>query len=328
MTLDKFALGVALTAFLTVPLQAQQASPPPQAATAAAPGTCPAESQATTEWLGISQLHGGKGYVDTPMGQVHYRLTGPKTGPVIVLLHQTPWSMIEFAQIQPCLAQMRVRSLAIDTPGYGLSDAPAGKPSLAQYADNLIPVLDKLGIREAVIAGHHTGAGIAIAFGARHPERTAGLLLHGTPIYTPAERAQRLAGAHDERKLSDDGSHLSDYYASIRKYVGDSPGVQVTATWSTLAWYLAGVSDVAHDAVFLAPSEEALRSVRTPVMIFSDTQDSLAANDRRAAGLQPWFRLTEFSQDRSHALMLQPAKWARLAAQYVKDVEAGKAPKP
>jgi pimeloyl-ACP methyl ester carboxylesterase len=305
VTLDKFALGAAIAGLMASPVLAQDASPLPDAAPAW--GTCPAEGQPTTQWLGMGQLHGGKGYVDTPMGQVHYRLEGPATGPVIVLLHQTPWSMIEFAQIQPCLARMGVRSLAIDTPGYGMSDAPPGKPSLAQYADNLIPVLDSLGIRTAVIAGHHTGAGIAIAFGARHPERTAGLLLHGTPVYTPAERAQRLAASQDARKLSDDGSHLSDYYASIRKYVGDSPGVQVTATWSTLAWYLAGASDVAHEAVFEAPSEQALRSVRAPVMIFTDTQDSLAENDRRAAALRPWFRLTEFSQDRSHALMLHPA---------------------
>lgn len=289
---------------------------------------CPAEGAPTTRWLGIGQLQGGKGYVATPMGQVHYRLTGPADGPVIVLLHQTPWSMLQYAQIQNCLAESGIRALAIDTPGYGLSDHPEGKPSLREYAANIVPVLDALGIDRAVVAGHHTGAGIAIAFGAQFPDRTAGLLLQGTPVYTDEERAQRIAGSVHERELSADGTHLSSYYSNILDYVGRTPGTEVTATWSTLFWYLAGVADVAHDAVFAAPSMDDLRSVRAPVMIFSDAGDSLAANDHRAAGMRPWFRLTEFSEGGSHGLMLQPARWARLAAEYVRQVEDGSAPAP
>lgn len=84
-------------------------------------------------------LHGGEGYAATPLGEVHYRMvgpkTGPKTGPIIVLLHQTPWSMIQYAEIQNCLAKAVGRSLAIDTPGYGRPDAPAGAPSISEYAD-------------------------------------------------------------------------------------------------------------------------------------------------------------------------------------------------
>jgi pimeloyl-ACP methyl ester carboxylesterase len=230
--------------------------------------------------------------------------------------------MIQFADIQACLASRGIRSLAIDTPGYGMSDRPAGTPSLADYADNIVPVLDALKIRRAVIAGHHTGAGIAIAFGAGHPDRTAALLLHGTPIYTDDERAARVAADHSDRKLSPDGTHLSDYFQSIRDYIGDASGTAVTATWSTLAWYLAGEADVAHDAVFNAPSEAALRSISAPVLILSDEKDSLAENDRRAAALRSSFRFQQFSDGHSHALMLHPARWARIAAAFTKEVAA------
>lgn len=289
---------------------------------------CPTPGTSDTRWVGISQLHGGKGYADTPMGQVHYRLVGDGDGAVLLLLHQTPWSMIEFAEIQTCLAAMGVRTLAIDTPGYGMSDAPQGKPTITEYADNIMPVLDKLGIGKVIVAGHHTGASIATAFAAHHPDRTAGLLLHGTPLYSDEERASRLAHPQQMRALAEDGSHLSSYFKSIRDYVGTEPRTLITANWSTLVWYLAGAADVAHDAVYHYDLKSDLLAVRSPVLILSDAGDSLHENDLRAHTLQPWFRYRLFSQGRSHGLMIDPARWSGLAAKFVADIREGKVPRP
>lgn len=288
--------------------------------------SCPTPGTSDTRWIGISQLHGGKGYADTPMGQVHYRLAGEGDGPVLMLLHQTPWSMIEFAEIQNCLAGMGVRTLAIDTPGYGMSDAPEGKPSIADYADNILPVLDMLGIDRVIVAGHHTGASIATAFAARHPGRTAGLLLHGTPLYTNEERAGRLARPQPDRVLAADGSHLSSYFNGIRAYVGTAPRTLISANWSTIVWYLAGAADVAHDAVYNYDLKTDLLAVRAPVLILSDEGDPLHENDVRASRLQPWFRYQLFSPGRSHGLIIDPARWSEIAAKYVADVREGKTP--
>lgn len=315
-----WAIALAL-AFSGTPAAAQGTRAPDPSRPA-----CPAPGTTDTRWIGQSVLHGGKGYADTPMGQVHYRLAGPQEGPIIVLLHQTPWSMIQYADIQTCLARAGVRSLAIDTPGYGLSDAPTGHPSIAEYADNIVPVLNRLGLDRVIVAGHHTGAGIASAFAARHPERTAGLLLHGTPLYTPQERADRLAQPEHDRKLSADGSHLATYFSDLRKYVGTEPRTEITANWSTINWYLAGIADVAHAAVFRYDLEADLKAVRAPVLVLSDLGDSLHTNDVRAAGLRPWFRYRQFSQGRSHAMMIDPARWAQVAAEFVGEVASGKAP--
>ena len=290
--------------------------------------TCPTPGTSDTRWIGLSQLHGGKGYADTPMGQVHYRLTGEGDGPVLLLLHQTPWSMIQYAEVQTCLAGLGVRTLAVDTPGYGMSDAPEGRPTIADYADNIIPVLDELGIENVIVAGHHTGAGIAAAFVARHPDRTVGLLLHGTPLYSEEEHAQRLALPERGRELAPDGSHLSSYFNSIRDYVGTEPRTLVTANWSTLFWYLAGAADVAHDAVYRYDLEKDLLAVRSPVLILSDKGDSLHENDMRAAKMRPWFRYRLFSDGRSHSLMIDPARWSVLAARFVQEIRDGTAPEP
>lgn len=289
---------------------------------------CPAVGTKDVDWIGLRQLQGGKGYAQTPMGEVHYRLVGTGTGPVLLLLHQTPWSMIEFAEIQACLAQRGVRSLAVDTPGYGMSDAPAGHPTISQYADTLVPVLDHLRIRKVIVAGHHTGSAIAAAFAARYPERTLAVLMHGTPLYTAKERTQRLTAPQRSRTLSEDGTHLADYYQYIRNYAGTNPRTKITATWSVINWYQAGVNDIAHEAVFRNDLAADLAKLHVPVLILSDAKDSLHSNDLRAARLYPRFRYLQFSDGGAHALMIDPHGWANVAADFVAQVQRQQPTKP
>lgn len=280
---------------------------------------CPAPGTADPAWVGNGLLRGGKGYAETPMGQVHYRLVRAGPGPVIVLLHQTPWSMNQYAEVQACLAARGVSSLAIDTPGYGMSDPPPGQPEVADYADNLLPVLDSLHLRRVVVAGHHTGAAIAASFAARHPDRVSGLLLHGTPLYNDEERAKRLKARERPHTLAPDGSHLADYYRYIRDYAGPNPRTMVTANWSVIDWFLAGANDIAHQAVYRHDLGTDLMRVQAPVLILSDAEDSLHPNDLRAAALRPGFRYRLFSNGRAHAMMIDPGRWAEMAATFVKE---------
>lgn len=289
---------------------------------------CPAVGTNDVKWIGLRELQGGKGYAQTPMGEVHYRLVGSGPGPVLLLLHQTPWSMIEFAEIQACLAERGVRSLAVDTPGYGMSDAPSGHPTIGQYADTLVPVLDHLGIRKVIVAGHHTGSAIAAAFAARHPERTLAVLMHGTPLYNAEERSQRLTAPQRSRTLTDDGSHLADYYKYIRDYAGPNPRTKISATWSVFSWYQAGVNDIAHEAVFRNDLAADLAKLHVPVLILSDAKDSLHSNDLRAAQLYPRFRYLLFSDEGAHALMIDPHRWADVAADFAADVQKQQPTKP
>jgi pimeloyl-ACP methyl ester carboxylesterase len=295
----------------------EPAAPPPTARAAA----CVPPSMQDTTWDGLGVLKGGKGYAPTPMGQVHYRLMGPKTGPVVLLIHQTPWSLVEFADIQPCLAARGIRSLAIDTPGYGMSDAPDGMPTIQQYADNVAPVLDYLKIRKVTVAGHHTGASIAAAFAARFPQRVTGVVLHGAPNYNDAERAQRKALPHPDLQLKPDGSHLSAYYAKLFKAQGAYPRNLATINWSSLSIFLAGASDVAHAAVYDNDMASDLNRITVPLLVLSDGADALNAIDQRTGAMKPNFRYEKFSDGSAHMLIVEPARWSDIVAGFVKGLK-------
>ena len=279
-------------------------------------------------WPGVGELRGGKGYVSTPMGQVHYRDQGPASaGTSMLLLHQTPMFMIEFAAIQNELTKRGIRSIALDTPGTGMSDRPPGMPSIEELADNIVPVLDRLGIKRVVVAGHHTGASIATAFAARHPYRTAGVIIHGVALFSPEVRRQRggVKGSPWDRTPRDDGAHFHGPFEFRREaakkfgYV-QSPDDLATVTWMSVGQFLQG-DDIGHPAAYAYDLKADLETIKSPGVIVSDRYDSIYANTVEASRVRPDFRYIQFSAENHGAMMYQPGRWADMAAEFLKSLE-------
>jgi pimeloyl-ACP methyl ester carboxylesterase len=68
--------------------------------------------------------------------------------------------------------------IAIDLPGTGESDKPAGPYSTEDYADQVAAFLGAIGIEQAHVAGVSLGAGVGMHLAARHPGRVRSLSLH------------------------------------------------------------------------------------------------------------------------------------------------------
>lgn len=276
-------------------------------------------ARAEDSWPGNRPLSGGKGYVQTPMGQVHYRARGPASSKTpMLLLHQTPWSMIEFARIQDSLAKLGIRSIAIDTPGYGMSDEPPGDPTLKDLADNIIPVLDNLRLSKVVVAGHHTGASIAVSFAANHPDRVAAVILHGVPLFNDQDLAERLNRKPYDRTPQADGSHVSRLFTG--KSGAQSPEVLRNRTVALLSMFSFG-RDVGHHAVYRYRMEPDARAIKAPGLLITDVTDPLHVMDDRMAKLRPDFKYVEFATKTANIdMMNHPDKWAEIAADFAAKV--------
>ena len=79
-----------------------------------------------------------RGYVDVEFGQLHYRESGE--GPPLVLLHKTPSSSIQYSRVMPLLGE-RYRCIALDTPGFGMSDPFPSQPLMGDYGRAAIAFL-------------------------------------------------------------------------------------------------------------------------------------------------------------------------------------------
>ena len=73
-----------------------------------------------------------RAYADTPYGQLHYRHAGE--GEPLLLIHQTATSSYAYEPVMAYLASS-CRVIAVDTPGYGMSDYPTNREyTAADYA--------------------------------------------------------------------------------------------------------------------------------------------------------------------------------------------------
>jgi pimeloyl-ACP methyl ester carboxylesterase len=68
--------------------------------------------------------------------------------------------------------------IALDLPGTGESDKPAGPYSTEAYADQVAAFLGAIGVEQAHVAGVSLGAAVGMHLAARHPGRVRSLSLH------------------------------------------------------------------------------------------------------------------------------------------------------
>jgi pimeloyl-ACP methyl ester carboxylesterase len=68
--------------------------------------------------------------------------------------------------------------IALDLPGSGDSDKPAGPYSTELYADQVAAFLGAIGVNAAHVAGVSLGAAVGMHLAARHPGRVRSLSLH------------------------------------------------------------------------------------------------------------------------------------------------------
>jgi len=219
-----------------------------------------------------------RAYTDTPYGQLHYRYAGE--GEPLLLIHQTATSSYAYEPMMSHLASS-YRVLAVDTPGYGMSDYPTNKEyTLADYAHTFAAFLKSLNIERASVFGHHTGASFACELAAEYPDMVDKLILDGTPYWeNPVE--QFLSHVH-AIELKDDGSHMSDTWQELSDRIEPfyprpfSEDILRTLHWEVLWKLMAG--ERYHEA-YVALGHYDIMSrlplIKAPTLVMSGEKDGL-----------------------------------------------------
>lgn len=99
-------------------------------------------------------------------------------GPTLLFIHGFPLDRTLWAHQVAALAGWR--RVAPDLRGFGSTVAPEGGRRIATYADDLVALLDRLGVRRAVVVGLSMGGYVAFDLVRRHRDRVAGLILMDT----------------------------------------------------------------------------------------------------------------------------------------------------
>jgi pimeloyl-ACP methyl ester carboxylesterase len=212
-----------------------------------------------------------RSFVATRRARIHIAMIG--SGAPLLLLHQTPRSWDEFRDVLPLIGQ-RYRAIAMDTVGFGDSDAlPAGEDSIESWAESAFDLLDALGIASAAIAGHHTGAAIAVEMAAARPERVRALVLSASP-YVDATRRTTATGKKiiDETTSQSSGAHLLELWQMRQPFypAGDTDLLERFVVDAIKAGRMAAEG---HRVVNRYVMETRLPLVRCPTLVVSPTAD-------------------------------------------------------
>ncbi len=121
---------------------------------------------------------------------LHYQQVGE--GPDVVMVHGITGNLaVWHLHIVPALCES-FRVLTYDLRGHGYSGTPATGYSADDMADDLLELLDGLGLERPAVVGHSYGADIALYFAARHPDRVTQVV-----AIEPALPALEELRAHD-----------------------------------------------------------------------------------------------------------------------------------
>ena len=183
-----------------------------------------------------------------------------------------------------------------------------------------MPVLDHLVLDKVVIAGHHTGAQVAAAFAANHPDRVTAIVMHGASQLTQEEANAYLSGPGRDRTPKADGSHINHRFNP--QAPPERQAILDAKQWLMITSYIQG-PDIGHWAAFHYDMLPDLMAIKVPGLILSDTKDPVNVMDKRVAFThRPDFKYVEFSQGDLLEFMAEPKRWAKIVADFIETVDA------
>lgn len=179
-----------------------------------------------------------EGRLTRPDGRtVAWTETGVPDGRPVLRLPGTPGSRLWLRSDQAPWHQRHLRMITTERPGFGASTAHRGR-TILDHADDLVAILDELGIERAPVLGISGAAPFVLGMAARHPDRVAAasVLVGAAPIDEQETRllvglnaeSNRLAKADDRdgmvRLLTPvRESLLADPLASFREVMRTAP---------------------------------------------------------------------------------------------------------
>jgi len=128
-------------------------------------------------------------WLESSAGRIHYVDEG--RGQPILMCHGNPtWSFL-YRNVIRSLSD-RFRCIAVDYPGFGLSERPRNYGyTAAEHAGVVRELVRELDLSDLIVMGHDWGGPIGTAVAGSDPARVSGLVL-GNTWFWPADRRARV----------------------------------------------------------------------------------------------------------------------------------------
>ncbi len=227
-----------------------------------------------------------KGYILTSLGKIHYWTIGK--GETILLIHQSTSSAEEYAGLIPYLAG-KYQLISYDWPGHGNSDDPEEEPTVEEYTQSAISVLDHLKIEKCHVLGHHGGAVVAMNLSYLQPGRISKLMLSGTSGPKNKAEAKEFTRSLEIKKrhqLELDGQSLLEAWKRYVNYLPESPSEEILRPFLNNIQSRLRPYD-AHYAILRWDRKPALHSLNGPVLLIQGANDTFVSRQEKLLDIIP-----------------------------------------
>ena len=232
-----------------------------------------------------------------------YKEFGVSESTPLILLHGYPLDHTIWLALLPYLKK-QTRVILPDLRGHGRSPVPQGVYTMQEMAEDVLALMDMLGIEKAVLGGHSMGGYVALAFARAFPERLAGFALIASHAYADSEekRNSRLQTAQQAQETGTTTQALADMPALL----SDQPQVREKMQTLIKQAHPLGVMGVLRGMAQRPESLDVLKALTIPTLIIAGVNDKFipieTARQMAAHLPQPW--LEEMS-DCGHMPMLE-----------------------
>jgi pimeloyl-ACP methyl ester carboxylesterase len=203
------------------------------------------------------------GYVERPPAgtKIYWEEFGKADGPPVVVLPAGLCRLTVMGGQIEALSAKSYRVIALDPRGSGKSSNTAPDLSYAAMADDVVGVMDALGITRADVVGWSDGGNVGLDLARRYPDRVVKLVAFGAN-HTPAPDGDDAAMVQEFKEAKADAAMLWPFR---RMYQSSSP------TPDKWPQYL----DQERAMAFSQPrwSLEQLATIRVPVLLINGEHD-------------------------------------------------------
>jgi len=212
-------------------------------------------------------------------------------------------------------------TLCYDLRGHGLSERPPTGYTVADGVDDLLGLLDTLGIEEpAHLFGNSYGAVVAVAFAIAHPERVAGMVLiepHVGAEGLSDDELGRLSAGLDE-------ALTGLFRPDVKQWLETKGGRKMNrlvASWKGFLTETSLIDDLRQTKTF---SDEELSSIKCRVLLVFGEESDIFERARVLVDRIPDAELQVW-RDLDHLVLRDaPARVRELVLEWVRSAEAAR----
>ena len=171
-----------------------------------------------------------RGYFESRFGQLHVHNAIPpgggfEEGTPLLCIHQTAGSGRVFERFLALAG--RDRSVyAPDLPGFGESDPPPTRPTIADYAGAIGDFLDTMRFRQIDVLGYQAGSLVAAEMAFARPKQIRRVVMVSVPVLNDVERDASRRGS---TVATEDGCHLLPEWKRTMESYGSGVSLEVRA---------------------------------------------------------------------------------------------------